>query len=372
MHWELHLTMKILWLTHRPVLGPRSGGAEVTIVEVGKRLVRRGHDVTVLAGGGRDSAAPMKLSNGIRVIALPTGFLPHVILPLVNRRSIRADVMVDDLAHVVPWASASITGVGNTAFFRHLHRRTLPGQLAGPSARLLTLVERTYPFIYSRTPFVTESNASASDLLALGIASSRIRRIPPGVDCEAFVPQARSPNPQLVYFSGLRPYKRPDHALLALRRVKEVYPGATIVMIGTGPSLGPLEVLAERLQLRSSVSFVGRMARDDLPKVIGASWVNLNSSVAEGWGYSVMEAAACGVPSVAYRVPGVTESIVDQQTGVIASAETPDSLGEGAIEVVRRIREMGPNARQWAERFSWEDSADLWESHLRGVASSVR
>ena len=54
--------------------------------------------------------------------------------------------------------------------------------------------------------------------------------------------------------------------------------------------------------------------------------MNLTASSAEGWCLTVMEAAACGTPSVAMAVGGLPESIVDGETGLLA--DTPEELVE--------------------------------------------
>ena len=43
----------------------------------------------------------------------------------------------------------------------------------------------------------------------------------------------------------------------------------------------------------------------------------VTTSIREGWGITILEANACGIPSIAYDVPGLRESIIDGKTGLI-------------------------------------------------------
>ena len=114
----------------------------------------------------------------------------------------------------------------------------------------------------------------------------------------------------------------------------------------------------------------GKVGDQQLRTILGEAWVNLHCSVAEGWGYSAMEAAACGVPTVAYDVPGIQESVVDGETGLLV----PDGDDIAFASAVKQIldhplRWRGP-ARRHAERYTWERAATEWESVLQTVSES--
>ena len=76
-------------------------------------------------------------------------------------------------------------------------------------------------------------------------------------------------------------------------------------------------------------------------RVVASSWVLLMPSVREGWGIAVMEAAALGVPAIAYRdAGGVTESIVDHVTGHLVDdvddLVTDDAADPDELDRIRR------------------------------------
>jgi glycosyltransferase involved in cell wall biosynthesis len=81
-----------------------------------------------------------------------------------------------------------------------------------------------------------------------------------------------------------------------------------------------------------------------------------------------MEAAAAGTPSVAFRVGGLQESIVDGETGILA-----DTFQEfvDALRMLLRSRDererMGAAARDRAALFSWEATASAFAVAIDGL-----
>ena len=84
-------------------------------------------------------------------------------------------------------------------------------------------------------------------------------------------------------------------------------------------------------------------------------WVHVTASVAEGWSLTVMEAAACGTPSVALATGGLRESIVDGETGLLARDEDDLlPLTKRMLEDAPLRKRLGDGALARAGEFSWE------------------
>ncbi len=361
--------LKILWISHRDIRNPLAGGAERVIHEVGKRLVANGHDFCLFTGGWQ-SCKPYDEIDGIVIHRFGDRVLPHLVLPVFLHERKDADVIVDDLAHAAPWFSPLFTSTPGTAFFRHLHARTLRGQTSIFLAYLLTKLEEKYALIYRNWPFVTESRSSETDLRKLGVKPSSITRIPSGVDADYFVIGKKSPEPQLIYFGGMRPYKRPEHALYSFYLLFRKGFRGRLVMVGDGPSLPTLKELTARLSLNGSVSFEGRLGRDALAQVVSRSWVNVHCSLSEGWCLSAMEAAAAGVPTAAYAVAGITESVQDGRTGILVKSGDVYALAKAVETLLRSQNDWPEKCRARAKEYSWEATVEKWETHLRNVALS--
>ena len=218
-------------MNHRDIANPKAGGAERTIYEIGKRLVLRGHEVDVLTGSWR-GAHHHETIDGVHYHRYGNRVAPHLVHPFFLEYHSNADVIVDDMAHAAPWFSPWFSDKPGVVFFRHLHARTLPGQTTIPLAKVLAWMERHYPHIYRQWLFITESMSSEQDLMRLEIPESRIVRIAPGVDTKLFCPKRKSDEPSIIYFGGMRPYKRPGHALIAFKLLLKSGISARLVLVG--------------------------------------------------------------------------------------------------------------------------------------------
>lgn len=361
--------MKILWINHRDIRNPRAGGAERTINEVGKRLVLAGHEVDVLTGGWQ-GALRHETIDGIHIHRYGNRAIPHLVNPCFLKFHSDADVIVDDMAHAAPWFSPWFSDKPGVVFFHHLHSRTLMGQTSAPIASFLALFERHYSFIYKSWPFITESLSSQMDLNSLGIDSRRITRIPPGVDTDMFSLARKSEYPSVVYFGGMRPYKRPEHALMALEMILKNGFVSRMTMVGDGPSLPFLKSLAVELGISDKVSFPGKVTDRELASIVSSSWVNIHCSLSEGWGFSVLEAAASGTPTVAYRVPGIEETVANGKTGILVDDGDVVGLSNAIVGLLKNNNILGAACRSHAERYSWDTTTSMWEKSLMAAASS--
>jgi glycosyltransferase involved in cell wall biosynthesis len=340
------------------------------MIEIGRRLAARGHEVRVLSVRSRNSPE-IEEYDGIR-FERARGILGVHAAALAAYRS-NSDVYINDLAHVLPWGADWVSGAACIAFFHHLHRRTLPLQLSGPAVPLLTGVERLYPRIYPRATWITESTTSRSDLESLGIPAGRIRTIPPGVDLEAFAPRPKRPTATLVYFAGFRPYKRPELLVPLLRVLASRGIELRAEVVGDGPSLPHLRRVVEADPLLARlVTLHGRVPDPELSRIVGECWVNVHLAVAEGWGFSVLEAAAAGTPTVGFAVPGIVESVEDGRTGRLVSEPSIPSLADATEFVLKNHRDFGAASRGYAEQFSWDRTTALWEGVLHSTSAARR
>jgi len=78
----------------------------------------------------------------------------------------------------------------------------------------------------------------------------------------------------------------------------------------------------------------------------------------EGWGLTVIEANACGTPAVSFNVPGLNESIVNGETGRLATCDSDfvSALAEILLDESLRAT-LSDGARDWSLRFNWDAAA---------------
>src|SRR5205085_6816315 len=140
--------------------------------------------------------------------------------------------------------------------------------------------------------------------------------------------------------------------------VLEAVPEATLHIAGDGDHRPALEAEIEHRGLSDRVVMHGHVSEEEKLRLLQRAWVNLTASSAEGWTLTVMEAAACGTPSVAMSVGGLPESIADGVTGFLA-----DDGAELTADVQRLVEDdglrerMGQAAYNRAQEFTWDRTA---------------
>jgi glycosyltransferase involved in cell wall biosynthesis len=217
--------------------------------------------------------------------------------------------------------------------------------------------------LYRDVEFEVISPSTRDDLIARGFAPRRIHTILCGLDQERFRladPPPRDPEPLVITWSRLRRYKSLDVALRAFRLVLDEVPAARLIVMGRGPDEPRLRRLAARLGLGDRCAFAGWQSQEDLVRTLHRGWVCLNPSPKEGWGLTVVEANACGLPVVASDRPGLRDSVLDGRTGFLVPYGEPAAFAGATLLLLRdpqRWRAQSDAAREWAASFSWDRCA---------------
>jgi glycosyltransferase involved in cell wall biosynthesis/O-antigen/teichoic acid export membrane protein len=256
------------------------------------------------------------------------------------------------------------------ALVHHVHRGMYVEELGRRGAMAAWLLE-TFPlrFLYRSTPVLTISQAAHDDLVTVGVPPEHIHVAYLGVEAHQFHRGERASAPTLLYLGRLKRYKRLEHVLDVL----EAVPDATLDIAGEGDYRPTLEEEIARRGLAQRVRLHGFISEEEKVELYGRAWVSLTASSAEGWCLTVMEAAACGTPSAALAVGGLPESIVDGETGVLAS--DPEELAARVHDLVAdpsRRERMGDAAEARARSFTWERTAEANLAVMERVADEAR
>jgi glycosyltransferase involved in cell wall biosynthesis len=186
----------------------------------------------------------------------------------------------------------------------------------------------------------------------MGVGRERIRQICNGVE-QPDPPAPRSPQPMFLALGRLTDYKRLDLVLRLWDRVRFVT-GGKLVIAGDGPERARLEALAG-----PGVEFAGRVSEQEKHRLLCAAWLLVHPALIEGWGIVVAEAAIRGTPTVGFDVPGLRDSVVHGQTGVLVQNEGRFAQAWASLAIDRDTREaMGLAARLRAERLHWADAVE--------------
>jgi glycosyltransferase involved in cell wall biosynthesis len=230
------------------------------------------------------------------------------------------------------------------------------------------------PRVHRGCQYVAVSEVTRRELVELGVAEHAIAVVHNGTRPVPDGQPPRDPQPHLVVLGRLVPHKRVEHALLAVQRLRETWPGLRLTVIGEGWWRPELETEARRLGVADRVTFTGFVDEPTKEALLARSWLMLAPSIKEGWGLMVVEAAGHGVPAVAYRnAGGLAESIHDGSTGLLVDDDV-----EEFIEATRRVladpryREaLGDAAREHVSRFSWRTASTSMHLLLRRAAGGL-
>ena len=119
-----------------------------------------------------------------------------------------------------------------------------------------------------------------------------------------------------------------------------------------------LRETVERLGLQDTVELLGWVDEETKQRLLASSWALAMPSVKEGWGLAVLEAAASGTPTVAFRAAGgLRESVVHGTTGLLADDLEEFTRHLAWVLLNRHLRErLGEAARAHAARFTWPEA----------------
>ncbi len=369
--------MNILLVNWQDRDNPQAGGAEVHLFEIFGRLASAGHRVRLVCSGWEGSPA-LATVGGIEVHRVGGRHSFAVLGRGAVRRVIRAerpDILVEDINKLPLYLAGQ--GPPFCAIVPHLFGETVFQEAPWPMAALVWLAERPLPAGYRGSAFHAISESTRDDLVSRGIPAARVRVIHPGVDSVRLSPDPagrREPVPTFLYVGRLKRYKGIGYAIRALASARRARPELRLVVAGAGDYLPELVRLATELGQESAVDFRGFVSEEEKLSLLRGSWANLFPSPKEGWGITVVEAAACGTPSVASDSPGLRDSVRDGVTGFLVPHGDTDALAARMLELADSpalVGRTGAAARRYAEGLTWESAAAATERHLDDIIAGA-
>ncbi len=367
--------MNLLVVNWLDRLNPLAGGAEIHLFEIFRRMAARGHRVRLVCSGW-PGATPVETVDGIEV----TRVAGRNTFALAGRAAVRQalaaerpDVLVEDI-NKLPLFLAGLTDRPMCVIVPHLFGATAFQEAPWPIATTVWLAERPLPRAYRRADFEAISESTRDDLFARGVSADRIRVIHPGVDAKLFCPDPTVPRtdpPSVLYVGRLKRYKGVELAVRALALARRQRPELTLDIAGTGDDRARLETLARDLGQGGAARFHGFVTEAHKLELLRRTWANLFPSPKEGWGITVVEAAACGTPSLASDSPGLRDSVRAGETGHLVAHGDPEALAARMLELAAspaEVDRLGQGGRRFAESLTWDRAAALTETHLRDLA----
>lgn len=368
---ELLRGLRILVLNWRDVRHPLAGGAEQYMHEIGTRWVRAGAHVTWLTAAVPGQPEHERL-DGMHIIRAGGAL---TVYPRTAARGGLArghfDAVVD-CQNGIPFFAPLFAGARTPVvqLVHHVHQDQFSTHFPAPVAALGRWLEGPVARrVYGNRPVAAVSPSTRHELRTRLGFHGPVFVVPNGTVDLPPERTRRADEPTIALVSRLVPHKRIDLLLGHLSAVAEAVPGLHVDIVGDGPDAARLRGLSDELGMQGTVTFHGRTSDEVRDELLSRAWLTTSTSQAEGWGCSVLEAAAWGVPCLALRVPGVRDSVLDGETGWLV--DEPRQLGAALTGALRhladplRAAEISENCRAWAGCFSWDRSADLLAGIVR-------
>lgn len=176
--------------------------------------------------------------------------------------------------------------------------------------------------------------------------------IHPPVETERF--HIGQPGNTLLVVSEIVDHKRVHVALEAARRAK-----APIAIVGSGPDHAALSAAYPEAR------FLGRASDQELVELYASARAVIVPSMEE-FGITAVEAQAAGRPVIAAAAGGALETVIDGQTGLLATLDDPDSFAN-AIGRIDSLDLQPQRARENAERFSVAEFRRRISAHVESL-----
>jgi phosphatidyl-myo-inositol dimannoside synthase len=214
-----------------------------------------------------------------------------------------------------------------------------------------------------------------SVLSDLGVTApnDRVHTVPLGTDPEIFRPGLGTGEVKrryglagrrwLLSVARLTRHKGIDVGMQVLAQLAPEYPDLGYAVVGTGDDLSELESMGRGLGIADRINFLGQVPEADLPQVYNSAEIYLGLSRimperVEGFGISLVEASACGLPVIAGISGGIPETVEDGVSGLLVSPEQVNQVSAAVRSLLNDrslAAKLGSNGRERVERYyNWD------------------
>ncbi|GAA2049576.1 glycosyltransferase family 4 protein [Catenulispora yoronensis] len=318
--------MRICLFNWKDTRHPAAGGAEVFTWEVLARWARAGHDVTWFTSSFPGGAESEETPDGVRIVRRGSRWTVFAEARRWYEHEARAvhgsfDLVVDEVNTRPFGTPAWVRDAPVVALAHQVAKDVWSAEFPAPVAALgRWVLEPWWLRRYRDTPTLTVSESSRASLGEYGLR--KVTVVPEGIERRPRVECDRETAPTIIVLGRLSRSKRVEDAIEAFRRMQSAMPSARMWIVGDGPESTRLKRLAP-----PEVTFFGRVGDATRNELLARSHALVMTSVREGWGLVVDEAAAIGTPTIAYRRPGLCDS-VPAARGVLVDP-TPQALAQG-------------------------------------------
>ena len=371
--------LNILALNWEDLDNPQAGGAEVHLQEILKRIAQKGHKVTLLCSGF-PGCKPEERIDGVDIVRRGSRLNFNFVAPFALKKLIKSqnwDIVLEDI-NKIPFFSPLFHNLPLLVVIPHLFADSVFKEINFVLGLYIYLSEKPISRVYKGFQFMVISESTKEDLVKRGIPADDIHVVHCGIDHSLYrtdpaVP--KDPDPTVIYLGRLKKYKSIDHLLIAFAQTLKEIPQAKLVVVGEGDYRGNLEGLAGELKIEDKIEFTGFVDQVEKVRRLQEAWVAVCPSLKEGWGLTNIEANACGTPVLASNVPGLKDSVVNGETGVLFEYGDTKELSDHLVKILSDAdsrKKLTEGGLGWAKKFSWDHAADKTLELIEQIVTSAK
>ena len=377
--------MKILMLTWE--YPPRIvGGIARVVHDLSKRLIKDGHEVTVVTYRDNASVPEYENDKGVNVYRVdnymihPNNFIDWIMQLNFNLIAKATEIINKeggfDVIHAHDWlvtyAAKSLKNAYDIPIVATIHA-TEAGRNSGIHDDTQRYINDTeWLLTYEATEVIVNSNFMKNDLQRLfGLPYDKINVIPNGINLNNFTGIERDydfrrqyamDNEKIILYVGRLVYEKGiQHLIAAMPKILSNYHDAKLVIAGKGGMIDDLKAETSSLGLDNKVYFTGYMDSKKVQKMYKCADVAVFPSTYEPFGIVALEAMLAGVPTVVSDVGGLDEIVTHGVDGMKSYAGNPNSIADSVTALLydhQLATNISKKARQnGKEQFNWEKIA---------------
>ena len=349
--------MKILMLTWE--YPPRIvGGIARVVHDLSKRLIKDGHDVTVVTY--REGELPYyENDKGVEVYRVdnymitPNNFIDWIMQLNFNLVAKASELIAKegnfDVIHAHDWlvanAAKTLKHAYNIPLVSTIHA-TESGRNSGIHDETQRYINDTeWMLTYESTEVIVNSNFMKGHIQGLfGLPFDKINVIPNGINLTNFNGIERDyefrrqyalDNEKIILYMGRLVYEKGiQHLIAAMPKILDNYHDAKLIIAGKGGMIDELKAQVEYMGISNKVYFTGYLDAKQVQKMYKCADVAVFPSTYEPFGIVALEAMLAGVPTVVSDVGGLNEIVEHGVTGMKSYAGNSNSIADSILTLL--------------------------------------
>lgn len=333
--------MNILILSWRDPQNPKRGGAEAVMFKYAKYWAESGHLVWWLGNqfsnsSEREELGKIKIlrqgpnlpyhSTFLMLLWYPIFLLKAIYTAWVTIRQQKINLVVDAV-HGLPLFSPLYSTSRKILWVCEVAGTIWDKMYPFPINKIGKTLEKFIYWIYGKTEVWAISESTKQDILLIN-KRLNIKVIPLGIDVNQFKSQTKFPYPSAIFMARLVKMKGIEAALMSAKQICNRLPNFKLYIVGGGhvDYIQRLKSYIRDNHLEDNVEWMGRASDKIRNRLYAKCHFLIHPSYKEGFGLTVLEAAACGTPTIARSGSSMNELIKHGVNGLLFDYD--DQIGQ--------------------------------------------